>query len=203
MDFDEKRREAEILLSHVEDLGAAPRSIEKTAIVKSAFILLLYNMIESTMVSILEEVHVKLRRCLYKELSGCLQILYVEFYFDGANSKGNLRSLNETLSEELKFPYFHEFSNRVRLFSGNLDVRSVNGILKKYGVRQVNPKNALAVLLVKNKRNKIAHGEEMLKDSCRGMTCRELAAVRDAVEDFLCKIIDSVDLYLSEERYLS
>ncbi|MBE0465518.1 MAE_28990/MAE_18760 family HEPN-like nuclease [Halomonas colorata] len=201
IDFDEKKKEAGILLSLVEELSVTPRSIEKTSIVKSAFIVLLYNMTESTLVAILEEIHEKLKRCPYKDLSNVLQTLYVDFYFGKAQTKANLKSLNATLFDDLRFPNFHDFSNRIRLFSGNLDVRSVNEILKKYGIAQIRPQNSSAVLLVKNKRNKIAHGEEMMKDSCRGMTCRELESLREAIDEFLGKVIDSVELYLSEKKY--
>ena len=78
--LDEKKAEAEQLLEIIEHIKKQDLSITKTAILKSAFILLLYNMIESTTFLVIERIHEKVSSEHYAQLGMHMRKVWVEFF---------------------------------------------------------------------------------------------------------------------------
>ncbi|WP_286258488.1 MAE_28990/MAE_18760 family HEPN-like nuclease [Pseudoalteromonas apostichopi] len=201
-DFQEKRKEADILMNHIQDLSSEIGNVNKVAILKSAFIILLYNVVESTTVLTLERVHEKVSRYKYSELSQPLKKLFVEYYLFGENKNKQQSMLNLIMSNSLTFPGYDEFTKKVNLFSGNLDARELSKILGRYGIGKITSLNKDKLLTVKNKRNKIAHGEVMFKECCRNSTFDELKSIKIAIFDALEQMIASTEIYFNQQRYL-
>ena len=201
-DFKDKCDEAELLIQHIESLSKEKGSVSKVSILKSAFILLLYNMVESTTVLVLERVHEKVSSHQYNELSDKLKKKFIEFYLFNENSKKQQGQLDLIITNNLTFPLFIEYSKKVNLFSGNLDARKLSTVIDKYGIGKITSDNKDKLLFVKNKRNKIAHGEEMFKDSCRNLTTRELESIKVATVIALEQMLSMTKLYFEQKRYL-
>lgn len=201
-DFVEKREEADLLLTHISELTAASGNINTVAILKSSFMILLYNMVESTTVLVLDRVHERASRHSYRDLSDKLRKLFVEYYLFKENQSKQIKQLNSIVDDALLFPEFDEFTRKVNLFSGNLDARELNNLLSRYGIGKVTSKNKEDLLTVKNNRNKIAHGELMLKECCRNSTITELEKIKMAVFDALDQIINLTETYFAQQRYL-
>jgi len=202
-DFLGKRKEADILINHIKELSSKTGNVDKVAILKSAFIMLLYNVIESTAVSILERVHEKIVRYKYSELSDQLKTLFVEYYLFGENKKKQQSTLNSVIDNSLTFPEFEELIKKISLFSGNLDSRELTKIMGRYGIGKITSSNKEKLLIVKNNRNKIAHGEVMFKECCRNSTFEELSLIQLAVFDALDQMILSTETYLDQKRFLA
>jgi peroxiredoxin len=198
----EKKEEANLLLVLTNEAGNLDNGVIKAAILKSTFVLLLYNMIESTMSMIFERIHEKLENEHYQDLAPELQKVWVEFFF--VRNSPNLfhKHLDKTISKNLSFPSLSDFTTRIKLFSGNLDAQKLHGLLKQYGIGVLQTQGKERLLFVKNKRNKIAHGEERFKDSCRSLTNSDLSQIRDAVFNALDSIVEQTDFYLRERKYL-
>lgn len=201
-DFEEKRVEATILLEHVKELSGLSGNINKVAIVKSAFMVLLYNAIESTTVLVLERVHEKVSRHKYDELSEPLKKLFAEFYLFKEGKRKQHLNLNSIINNLLNFPTFEELTKKVNLFSGNLDARELSNILSRYGIGKITASNKEKLLIVKNKRNQIAHGEVMFKECCRNYTYDDLSTIKTAVFDSLNQMIELAERYFENSRYL-
>lgn len=201
-DFEEKRLEAEILINHIQDISKETGSVNKVAILKSAFIILLYNVIESTAVLILERVHEKVSRHQYCELSEQLKMLYIECYMFNESKKKQQVALDLIIDNSLAFPDFEELTKKINLFSGNLDARELSKIMGRYGIGKITSLNKEKLVIVKNKRNKIAHGEVMFKECCRDSTHKELSVIKTAVFDSLNQMILLTDKYFEQKRYL-
>lgn len=202
-DFEEKIEEADILLKHVEDLISQNNSVQKSSILKSAYIVLLYNIIESTTRLVFERIHDDLSYCGYQQLSEKIQLLFVDYHFKKQSDKTYKLNIDNTFSNTLKFPVLEDYTKKVTLFSGNLDAKRLNELLKKYGIGPLTSRNKHMLLTVKNKRNKLAHGEDMFKDSCRGYTVKELATLKDAVYSTMKQLIDLGDTFLTSKTYLA
>lgn len=110
-DFEEKRLEAEILINHIQDVSNETGSVNKVAILKSAFIILLYNVIESTAVLILERVHEKVSRHQYSELSEQLKSFMLNTICSMKVKKQQV-VLNLIIGNSLTFPDFDELTKR-------------------------------------------------------------------------------------------
>lgn len=202
-DFEEKKIDIEILLNHINEVSLSKGSnVHKVAILKSSFMLLLYNTIESTISSILEKVHETASIHNYGELSDKLKLLFVEYYFVSQNGNKHKQSLDMVILNSAQFPSFAEFGKRVKSFSGNLDAREINKVLSKYGIGEIQSKKRDKLLIVKNLRNKIAHGEVMFKESCRNLTISELDQIRDATELAMQDAIAKAEHFIEQTRYL-
>ncbi len=202
-DFVEKQAEANVLIEHISEVSNGQGGVNKTSILKSAFIILLYNMIESTTRSTLERVHEKISRYDYSQQSIKIKKLSIDFYFRNGNGNKHKESLDKVVTNTLFFPSLSDFEKRIRLFSGNLDVQEINNIINRYGIGKIKCENSIKILLVKNKRNKIAHGEDMFKEACRNLTISELNEIKDVTIGVLNQLIELTDRYLSQERYRS
>ena len=202
MTFQKKISEAELLIDHIEELTLVSGSVNTVSILKSAFILLLYNIIESTTVLVLERVHEKASRHKYDELSDHFKKLFVEHYFHNESQRKQQSALNMIIDNSLMFPTFDDLSKKINLFSGNLDSRELSKILSRYGIGKVTSINKEKLLIVKNNRNKIAHGEVMFKECCRNSTIKELTSIKTAVFDALHQVVSLTERFFDQKRYL-
>jgi hypothetical protein len=200
--FQDRNDEARRLLNHIASLSESGGVVE-SSILKSSYTLLLYNNLEATVSSSITSIHERASDCTYDNLSEEFKKLYAGFYHFDISRRKVKDQLDGTVSGEFKFPSFEEYCKRITVFSGNIDLRSLNEIGENYGIGKVDlrGKNPENILIIKNKRNKLAHGEESFRDSCRQYTLSELEELGDSLKKMLDKFIDLVDVFLSEERY--
>jgi hypothetical protein len=199
--LDDKKEEANILLSLTLDVAELENGVVKAAILKSTFILMLYNMLESTMSLVFEQIHEKISVEHYADLSPEIKKIWVEFFFMKGSTVNYQVHLEKTLLRTLSFPSLADFTERIKLFSGNLDSLKLHELLKKYGVGILTTPGKEKLVYVKNKRNKVAHGEESFKDSCRNLTYAELVEHRDAVFFALDSIVQQAGEYIDNKKY--
>ncbi|PSU82503.1 hypothetical protein CTM93_12980 [Photobacterium phosphoreum] len=200
--YKDRLDEARKLLDHINTLSDNGGVLE-SSILKSSYTLLLYNNLEATVSSSITYIHEKASHCKYDELSEEFKILYARFYHFDISKRKVKDHLDGTVSGEFKFPNFEEYCKRITIFSGNIDLRSLNEINKNYGIGKIDlrGKNPENILTIKNKRNKLAHGEESFRDSCRHYTSSELEELGESLEKMLSKFIELVDDFVKEGRY--
>lgn len=203
-DFTEKENEVLSFLSFIEDAQGERGSIQKSAILKSSLMIVLYNVVESTLTSVLSRLHEEFSKRTYDELSSPIKLLYVRYYFYSRSEKNCAENLVNILGGNAPFPSFADYSSRVTLFSGNVDAKKITEILKLYGMQklQATTESRNKLLMVKNKRNKLAHGEDSFRESCRGLTLNEIREITDAVILIMKEILDLAQAYLDGETYL-
>ena len=198
----EKKHEVEQMLDLIIEVSNLNNKVIKVAMLKSAYILLLYNTIESTIAMIFERVHEVLNSEIYIDLIPEIKNIWVDFFFKKTSEKKYHEHLDKTINGDLKLPLFGDFLDRVKLFSGSLDGRELDRLMKLYGIGLLNTPNRDKLVVIKDKRNKLAHGEEMFKESCRNMTIRDLDTLQKATFEALDNIVEQVDAYISEKKYL-
>ncbi|HDZ9535851.1 TPA: hypothetical protein RUZ93_003502, partial [Vibrio cholerae] len=57
------------------------------------------------------------------------------------------------------------------------------------------------ILTIKNKRNKLAHGEESFRKSCRSHTIAELQELGDSLKKLLDKFIELIEDFVNNEKF--
>lgn len=197
----ERKAEAQTLLDLIDEVIARPNSVVKAAVLKSSHVLVLYNAIEATATEILERVHEIISQESYSDLNPELRRLWTEFFFCKQAEKKRFDSLEATVRGEARFPQLKDFLDQINLYSGNLDARAINAVLKRYGLGVITTPNQHKLLEIKNKRNRIAHGEEMFKEACRHLTVTELKSFQDACFDVIDSFLDQASEYLSTRKY--
>ncbi len=202
IDYRERLDEADKLLAHINSLTDSGGVIE-SSIIKSSYVLLLYNNLEATVSSSIAYLHDCASVCKYDELSEEFKTIYANYHHYNISKKNVKEHLDNTFSGDFKFPSYEEYCKKITIFSGNIDVKSLNDFNKSYGIDRLDlrgktPDNILAI---KNKRNKLAHGEESFRKSCRSYTIFELQDLGDSLKRLLDKFIELVDGFVNDERF--
>lgn len=201
----EKKIEANQMFEIISDIQRddIENAITKAAMLRSAFVLLLYNMVESTAFLVFERVHERVATEHYGSLGHEMRRIWVDYFFSHHVPSEHHMHLEGTLGQTLKFPLLEVFSKKVKLFSGNLDGRKLNDLLKKYGIGPITVPGREKLIIVKNRRNSVAHGEDMFKEACRDLSDSDLIELRDSTFEALDDLVANVESFLAERAYLA
>jgi len=207
--------EKEAVLLFPNDANRYERlDVELTATLKSSMILLLYNFVESSITNCLVAVHRAIgdENCKYIELSEKIQYLFTEYYYK--NLKNNKLS-DENLAIHLKtmintwayddtiklsYEEYTKFKTG-NTFAGNLDSKEIRKIACKYGV--LFDEQCSEIRTIKDKRNKLAHGEVSFKDCCNQDTLSYIKQLKTRTIDYINLFVDSIENFVDEKKYKS
>ena len=122
---------------------------------------------------------------LYNAVKGTMSNLLTEL-FDNINSRNiSINNLPKSLQETIYKFYLNcndieicdisylEINKYLKLFSGNLDSRSIKKLSLKLGIILSDKMNEPTLLQVKNIRNQLAHGETRFSNICQDITLEE------------------------------
>lgn len=203
----EKKAEADQMFELFADIqaagGAISNAITKVAMLRSAFVLLLYNMVESTAFLVFERVHERVADEHYRALRDEMRKIWVDYFFSHHGAGEHHEHLEKTLGQTLQFPLLETYSKKIKLFSGNIDGRKLNELLKKYGIPRITAPGQEELLVVKNRRNSLAHGEDMFKEACRDLSDSDLKKLKDATFAALDDLVAQVESFLAGRAYLA
>lgn len=208
--LDEKKAEADEMFEIISDIqrvsadGEIENSRTKIAMLRSAFVLLLYNMVESTALLVFERVHERVADEHYEALGTELRVMWAEFFFSShKSSTKHHEHLQGTLLQSLKFPLLVEFSKRSKLFSGNLDGKKLDETLKRYGIEGIRVPGKIDLEAVKLRRNVLAHGEQTFRDAGRDLSDEDLGRLKRSTFAALDDLIELVEAFLANRSYLA
>ncbi len=172
------------------------QDIEK--MLKATVFLLLYNLIESTMRSILSKIHEELnnKNVLFDDLNINLKKCFLK-KFKKIDDLESTNSLSRIIIENV---ICQEIS-----FSGNLDAKKIREILIEYGItvseksQKTNRGNDL--IAIKEARKNLAHGHASFTDMGRNYTAEELFKIQKRVYFYLKEIINDVNYYIENSQF--
>ena len=167
--------------------------------------LLLYNVIESTIRNSIIAIYdnIKEEGVTFNELSDNLKKLWTKFETDRFK-EGNFRM--ETIRE-----FVLDFANKIVTrevvifseewmdFSGNLDAQEIRGLADKIGF----PKspNGRNLVKIKEKRNRLAHGEHTFYDVGRDFSVRDIIELKNEVFEYLDDVVRNVGIYINNKSF--
>lgn len=178
---------------------------------KSGLVLLLYNLVESTISKCLGAIHQSLtdENLSYFEMSDDLQKIWLKYHYELLNDNGNnndrsvsqLQTMVEILSTNKTIALSLEDSKKLSesLYSGNLDAKEIRKIAKKYGVSF--DLTSEEVRFVEQMRNKLAHGEVSFEEGCQDKPIQYMQKVKDESINFIGAFISAVENFITERKY--
>lgn len=172
--------------------------VDVQLVLKSSLMLMIYNMIEGTMSNLLIEYfdHIHSENITICSLPNEFQCT-IESYWE----KKNVENTDEESDDYIFFDLsYHEITKYLKLFSGNLDSRSIREVCKKMGVDLPEDLKEPVLLVVKNDRNKLAHGETRFNNTCQDITLDEIKIICNKARDYLQKVIDEYERCLNNIR---
>lgn len=205
------------VISANDGASALPLSLELTHTLKANLLLLLYSVMEATLVQLLDEMHDAIdSNCdsadrLNSEL---LRLVLKTFQKD---AKGQALNTGSPLHHGLFQYWIKDWQGKTKAkdkrsdgISGSVDGLEIYKQLRKFGVVAETPDKKApthlthsALQRIKDNRNALAHGEKSFADLGRQLSVEELNADSTAVFTTLKQIAIEVDNYLENRRYLA
>ncbi|PCI29086.1 MAG: hypothetical protein COB67_04940 [SAR324 cluster bacterium] len=178
------------------------------AILKSNGILLLYNLIESTVRFLIENIFhdISIRQCHFDELNS----VFKEAIFKNLKDISPENSIKRLLN--VSFDIIQLGCNPKKDFSGNIDIRKIKEIGKKYGIifrfqsLEADPNFSSEfkqnLQTVKIKRNDLSHGNLTFIECGKGTSLEKLNQYRQSTESSLRSLFGEIENYICEQGYL-
>jgi len=169
-------------------------------ILKSNFILLLYNLVEATIVSGIEEIYSKIKNeeCKYNFVIPEIKRIW-------SNSQFKLKENKNVSRDKIIDSIINDIINIDKSsigISGNLNDSKIREICKYHGILY-SQSNGSKLSEVRNKRNSLAHGISSFTECCRDLTINDLEQIKDEVLNFITSILEDMKKYHDEKLFLS
>lgn len=186
------------------------KDIEK--IVRANALLMLYNLVESTLVNGIEEVYSVFRQdeVAYSQVRHEIKEIWFNYRFSNAyDKKAHFDTYKKTAEKIITSIMLNEpleLDRKATGISGNLDADSIRDVCKKHGIQFKSPEEChggAKLRKVKEQRNQLAHGTLSFVECGRDFTVRDLHEIKMEVEKFLSGFIDAIESYYDNKEYLS
>ena len=196
-DIEKRFEDIQVMIDIIEK----NKRVDFQLVLKSSLILMLYNALEGTMSNLLTELfdNITSKKISIENLPENLQETIYKFHLKKIGDQvEKLRTFNNYNGIEICNVSYLEINKYLKLFSGNLDSRSIKKLSLKLGVALSDKVDEPALLKVKNIRNKLAHGETKFSNTCQDITLDESKDLCNKVKKYLVNVIDQYEVFLNK-----
>lgn len=211
--FNERKEEIEFYFTIMQkfDNGISDIDTMKNRqfykIMKSNFLLMLYNLVESCIVSGMLEIYENLKNdsCSYNQVIYEIQEIWRKNQIDKIYKPSLEKSVYDNKVKEI----IHEVITNAPIIlskdalgiGGNLNARKIKELCDNHKIRYHLQTSGASLEKIKTMRNKLAHGDESFSMCSRDMTIHELEDYKDDVFQFLKDILDGMKKYYDHKLY--
>lgn len=213
--FDDRKTEIEFYYSVMVDIDDESRNVLQTIdnlrffrIMKSNFLLMLYNLVEATFTTGMLEIYEQVKQdgCSYESLIDEIQNIWRDYRIreiykpdSGLNVyTDRVKKIIEAITQDTPLIMTKGMLN----ISGNLNAKQIKKICDQHKIRYRVSDDQRKLDTVKSKRNSLAHGDESFSQCARDLTVSDLENIKDTVLLFISEILAGMDLYYDEKQYL-
>lgn len=211
--FEDRKSEIEFYYSimlDIENNSGKITTIDNSKffrILKSNFLLMLYNLIEACIASGMQEIYESLRKSnsCYQDLIDEIQQLWSNHRIGEVYKSSGIRSSYEDCVHDMITQVIAEepvFLQKSLDFKGNLDAKKIKSLCDKHRIRYVAKDDDDCLQKVKQKRQSLAHGDESFGDCSRDLTLSQLEHIKDEVLSFISAILAGMKNYYDNKLYL-
>ena len=189
--------------------GPSPIDLELQKILKANAVVLLYNLVESSMRNGITYIHdnIVAGRYAYNVLRKELQLIWLEHWIPvdkGRPADASSQKLHGLIQKIVKDEVANFDSERMNM-QGNLDAQKIRTLCKRYGFSHVTPrvtKGGYLLLEVKKGRNDLAHGRKSFAEYGRDLTFPNLEAMKTQVVLYLEHILKNIENFVERKEYV-
>lgn len=209
LDFQERRREVRRYLAALKTLEnqlpeATTRKYDLEArILRASALLVIYNAVEASARSAIEAIYDEFRQ---KDIAfDYLRRSIREKILADFRKNGQTERLDT--AQSIAYGIVHASLNRKKIFSGSVDAREIRAHAVHYGFDMPNnnyqrTKNGEDLRRVLENRIDLAHGLKSFSQVGNEYTLREIISIGRYCIAYMNAVLENVDHYLDEERYL-
>ena len=198
-EFQRRYEEIEEYLAYIEGLEKVTGlSVTLMATMKASALLMLYNLVESTMTNLVQAVFDHLRQKSIG-LTGMNDVMKIMIL--GNIKKRNPANLVEKMRREALDIAIASY-DKTSAFSGNVDTQKIRETLKEFGVTSTTPLKEPVLLEIKTARNDLAHGSKSFADAGKNYSAKDLREKQMKVGKLLEKTINAFENYISSKAYV-
>ncbi|MDU1517992.1 MAG: MAE_28990/MAE_18760 family HEPN-like nuclease [Klebsiella michiganensis] len=166
--------------------------------------LLLYNLIECSMTNAIDSIHshIKKENIGFHDLTLNMQKVALKNFRNALSKEENILAQGSIEHAMVWLGYDGE-----KLFSGNIDAKKIREMAIKYGFSISEEtikksKGGRSLVMVKSKRNELAHGKISFEECGQECSIDELYSIYEQVIVFVDGIMDAIENYLKDKQYL-
>lgn len=195
---------------HTEDMGIRLTYQSLINILKSNVSLMIYNIIEYTVANLVDSIYdeIRLNHLTYVDVNESIRELWRKTVLKSANDpKANFNTFlkkNEEIINAILNNNELELYARNTLPGGNLDGISIRQTFECHGIQvQTSSPNYRPDILegIKESRNNLAHGSVSFVEAVREDSIVDIRKNETFVTAFLDELIDTVSVYIAEQKY--
>ena len=176
-------------------------------IMKSNFLLMLYNLVEACIISGMMEIYedVKNNNCSYNQVIQEIQDIWTKHEINEIYGPTTQRIVYENRIQKIiqtittSTPLM--LSRKALDIDGNLDAKKIRTICDKHKIRYTLTTKGTSLRLVKDERNSLSHGDVSFSNCARDLTINDLEAIKNEVITFLTNILDGMKFYYDNKQY--
>lgn len=199
--FRKRCDEIDTYYNFIENFIIGNRDEDLNKILKSNLILMLYNLIESSMSNAIEEIHnnIHFSRISFDLLNFELRKVVIK-QTKNFNPQDFVMSINEIAFDIVKKSF-----NKNKVFNGNVDSRKIVELSNSYGfsssTNYSETKNGRCLVDIKGRRNDLAHGVFSFTEVGKEYSLEDLLKMKDETQKYLHGILDNINDYLVNQKY--
>ncbi len=178
----------------------------QTMFIANAF-LILYNLIESTVKNSIVEIYNKIKedKNSYENLSENLQKIWINQKIDnlkeGTYNHDTLLKTIQSIAKNVLAKETIALSKDDINISGNIDAKKIRELAENIGFEKSS--NGRNLQNIKDKRNRLAHGEQTFYDVGKNFTFQELNGFKQETFDYLTDVIEKIEKFIVDIEYVA
>jgi len=178
----------------------------QTMFIANAF-LILYNLIESTVKNSIVEIYNKIKEDKngYENLSENLQKIWINQKIDnlkeGTYNHDTLLKTIQNIAKNVLEKETIALSKDDINISGNIDAKKIRELAENIGFEKSS--NGRNLQNIKDKRNRLAHGEQTFYDVGKNFTFKELNGFKQETFDYLRDVIEKIEKFIVDQEYVA
>lgn len=213
--YEDRKSEIEFYYSVMVDINDERKNVIQTTdnqtffrIMKSNFLLMLYNLVEATFTTGMVEIYEQLKQdgCSYGNVISEIQKIWRDYRIkevylpnSGLETYTNrVRKIVEDITQSAPLILTKGMIN----INGNLNAKKIKDICDRHKIRYRVTDDQMILEKVKKRRNALAHGDESFSRCARDLTIADIATIKKTVLLFISEILVGMDKYYTEKQYL-
>lgn len=175
---------------------------ELSRIFKANVFLLLYNLVESTIINSIKAIvnSVVDEHLTYDQISEEIKHLWARHTVSGVKDISQFTKKIQDVADKIVTKELLSLTHECINISGNIDAQKIRNIAKQVGWEVT--QDGRELLIIKKKRNNLAHGELTFVDIGKDYSIKELTNIKDKTVAYLTDVLTKVEAYISNKRYL-